>query len=125
MIALDPLHLVACAENERHAVVQKPRHPVEYALATGGASTTGLFHQECNRVCLIDQTQPAIVVALPRVARINVDSATDKNAVRFGDHRGDPAHVEVLRARSIGASEAVVEPGLHRYVPMAIVGGID
>src|SRR6516164_6675374 len=44
VIALDPFHLLTCSENERHALVQKPRHPVEDALAAGRALAIGLFH---------------------------------------------------------------------------------
>src|SRR5215470_18392114 len=60
VIALDPFNLLTCSEYERHALVQKPRHAIQDALAAGRALAIGLFHQERDRVRLIDQPQPAV-----------------------------------------------------------------
>src|SRR5690242_3012947 len=60
VIALDPFHLPACSENEGHALVQKARHQIEDTLAAGRALAISLFHQERDRVRLINQPQSAV-----------------------------------------------------------------
>src|SRR5690242_18638252 len=45
--------------------------------------------------------------------------------MRLGNHRRGPAHVEIVGARTVRAGKAVVEPGLYRHVPMAVVGRVD
>src|SRR5690349_16645487 len=103
VIALDSVHLLACSENERHALAQKARHPIEDALAASRALAIGLFHQERDRVRLVNQPQPAVAISLSCIARIKVNPAANENAMRLGDHRPGPAHVEVVRAWTVRA----------------------
>ena len=93
----DALDLLAVAEDERHALVQRLGLEVEDARPAVGRGAARLLDEERDRVGLVDEPQAAVQVAGPRVARVEEDAAAGEDAVGLGDQRGDPAHVEVLR----------------------------
>src|SRR3546814_2290057 len=65
---------------------------------------------------------PGRVLAVPR---IDEDAAAREQAMHVGHHRGDPAHVEVFAARAFPAGQQVAYVGLHRFLPVALVGHVD
>ena len=125
MIGLDPLDLLARAEDEADALVHAGRHDVENALAAGAGAAAGLLDQERDRIGLVEQPQPAGLGRVLVVARIEEHAATHQDAVRFGDQRRDPAHVEILAARPAGAGQAFVDVALHRRLPEPAVRRVD
>ena len=84
-----------------------------------------LFDEEGDRIGLVEQAQPAVLVARARILRVEVDAAAHQDPVDVGDRRGDPAHVEVASARAFVAFDAILDIGAHRLRPVAGVGGVD
>ena len=89
------------------------------------ARAAGLLDQEGDRVGLVDEPQPALMVAAAPVAGVEEDAAADQDAIAIGDQRRDPAHVEITAARPVDALQAIVDIEPHRLVPVAVVGGVD
>src|ERR1700689_136668 len=110
----DTVDLVAGTANQRDALVQVAGHAVENTGLSIGRSPVRLFDQESDRVGLIDQPQPAIAVALPCIARVEVDAAAPQDAEYFCDQRSDPAHIEILAARAVRAGETILDIGPYR-----------
>src|SRR3954470_17244566 len=121
----DALDLLAIAEHERHALVQRLWLEVEDARPAVGRSPAGLLDEERQRVGLVDQPQAAVQVAGPDVARVEEDAAASEDAVGLGDQRGDPAGVEVLAARPVGAGLAAPDVGADPRVPVPGVRAVD
>ena len=90
-----------------------------------GGGAARLLDEEGDRVGLVDQPQPALMVAAALVAGVEEDAAADQDAVAIGDERRDPAHVEIRLARPVDALQAIVDIEAHRLVPVAVVGGVD
>src|SRR5262245_45492889 len=109
MIGGDALDLLARAEHEADALVQGGGRDIEDAGAPAGGGTARLLDDEGDRVRLVEQTQPARLVRILAVARIEKNTTAHQDAVRLGDQRGDPAHVEVLPARPAASRETLVD----------------
>src|SRR5690606_26942614 len=124
-IACNAIDLAAGTEYERNPLVKALRFDIEDPVERIACSTTGLFDQEGDGVGFIDEPQTPIAIAFAGVARIKIDAATDENAIAFGDHRRDPAHVEILLARSVGALQAIVHVEAHALVPVPVVRHVD
>jgi hypothetical protein len=75
---------------------------VEYSLTASGGAAANLLHQQSDRVRFVKRAQLATAITLPRINGIEVDAAAQ--AMCLSDHRDDPTHVEVLKARSFSAS---------------------
>ena len=89
------------------------------------ARAARLLDEPGDGIRFVDQAQPPVLVAIAQVARIHVDAAAREHAMRFGHHRGDPAHVEVLAARALGAFQAIVDVDADGLVPVPMVRGVD
>src|SRR3954464_1653297 len=119
------LDLFAVAEDERHALVQRLGLEVEDARPAVGRGPARLLDDERQRVGLVEEPQAAVQVAGPDVARVEEDAAASEDAVGLGDQRGDPARVEVLAARPVGAGLAVLDVGADRRVPVRGFRAVD
>ena len=75
--------------------------------SAGGGGAAGLFDDEGHRVGFVQQAQFAGLGGILGVLGVHENTATGEDAVHFGDHRGDPAHVE------IGAARPVLSPPYH------------
>ncbi len=73
----------------------------ENALDAGRGRTAGLLDQPGNGIRLVNQPQTTVLITVTQVARIHVDAAAREHTMRFGDHRRDPAHVEVDTPRAL------------------------
>src|SRR5436190_14205483 len=91
MIGGDTLHLLARPENEADALVQPVRHDIEDALAPAARGAARLLDDEGDRIGLIEEAQPAGLLGVLGVARIEEDAATHQNAMRLRKQRRDPA----------------------------------
>ncbi len=84
-----------------------------------------LFHNEGDRRRFVQQPGDDLLVTRPPVGWIEEDAATSQNAVRFGDKRGNPAHVEIGAAETVLTVETIVDIDAHRRFPMTVVRGVD
>src|SRR3989440_12829098 len=125
VVALDALHLVARAEDQRHALVERERIHLHEALAAGRRATPGLLHQQADGIGLVQQPQPARPARGAGVPRIHEHATAHQDAVHLGDQRGDPAHVEVAAADAGLARLALAHVAVHRRLPEARVAGVD
>jgi hypothetical protein len=125
VVLLDALDFFTRAEDERDALVQFLWRDVENALAPGAGEAARLLDDEGNRIGLVKQAQPTLLRRILRIPRIEEHAASGENAVRLGDERGDPSHIEVLAARARTAGEALVDVARHRRFPEAAVRGVD
>src|SRR5579862_7426065 len=73
VIALDALDLVARAEDQAHALVQRRRLHAQRRLAPGARAAAGLLHDEADRIRLVKQAQPPRHLGLARIARMKKD----------------------------------------------------
>ena len=101
------------------------RRAVQNRVDAIGGAAAGLLGQEGDGIGLVKKPQAALFVTVATIRRIEEDAAAHEDAVAVGHHRGDPAHVEILAARTFDALHAVVDVGLHGLVPVAIVRGVD
>src|ERR1035438_8804991 len=99
VVALDPLDLVPGAQDQRRALVQAGGRQVHDALAPGARAAAGLLDDERDRIALVHQPEPPRLGRLLAVPGVQEHAAAGEDAVRLGDQRGDPAHVEVSLAR--------------------------
>jgi hypothetical protein len=118
-------HFIARSQEHRHALVQLVWLDVHDAVLAVGGRATGLLHDEGHRIRLIHQPQLARHRGVARVGRVHEDAAAVQDAVHVGDHRGDPAHVEVGAARAGVAGQQFADVALHRRVPVALIGHVD
>ena len=125
VVAHDQIDFVARADDHRHALVQRVGHHVEQLPGTGDRTGAGLLHQERHRRGFVHQPQATRLVRRPGVARIEEHAATAQDAVHLGDQARDPAHVEVLAARTGLARQALGHVALHRLLPEALVRRVD
>jgi len=84
-----------------------------------------LFDEPGDGIGFIDQAQATLAVAVSNVGRIQIDAAAREHAVRFGDHGGNPAHIEVGAPRPLGALQAIIHVDADRLVPVAMIRCID
>jgi len=105
--------------------VQAFGRQIEDALAPGGGGTAGLLDEEGHRVGFVQQAQLAGLGRILGVLGVHEDAAAGEDAMHFGNHRGDPAHVEVLAARTGLAGQAFVDVALHRFFPETHVRRVD
>ena len=82
MVARDLRDLVARAEHQRHALVQRLGLEVEDTLLAVGCRAAGLLDQEGDRVGLVDQAQAAVLIARTCVGWVEEDSAARQAAAR-------------------------------------------
>ena len=80
-----------------------------------------LFDQERHGIGLVEQVQAALGVTGARVVGIEIDAAPRQHAIDVGDHRGDPAHVEILTPRPVRAHQQIVDISFDGVRPMARV----
>jgi len=105
--------------------VQRARRHAEDRLPAGARAAAGLLDEEADRARLVEQPEPTRLRGILRIARIHEDAAPHQDAVRLGDHRRDPAHVEVLAARAGLAGQALIDIALDRRLPEPAVGRVD
>ena len=125
VVSGDPLDLVLRAEDQRRPHVERLRRDVEDAIEAVDGGSARLFDEHRDRVGLVEQAQPAMLVALARILRIEIDAAADQDPIDVGDDRTDPAHVEVSAARPFVAFEAIVDIGADGRRPMAGIRRVD
>ncbi len=125
VVSGNTLDLVLRAEDQRRPRVERLRRDVEDAIESVDGGSAGLFDEQCDRVGLVKQAQAAMLVALARILRIEIDAAAEQNAIDVGDDRTNPAHVEVPAARPFVAFEAVVDIGADGRRPIAGIRGVD
>ena len=125
VVALNALHLVFAAKHQANALVQRGGHDAQHGHAAGAGAATGLLHDHADGVGLVQQAQAAGLAGVLGVARVHEHAAAHQNAVRFGHHAGNPAHVEVFAPGPGFACQALVHIALHRRFPEAAVGRVD
>lgn len=84
-----------------------------------------LLDEKSNGIRLVDQPYPALAVAFALITGIEKHATAHKNAVRLGDQRRDPSHVEITLARPLAALQAIIDIELYCLVPMPIIGRVD
>jgi hypothetical protein len=105
--------------------VQFLRLHFEDALVAVGGGAAGLLYEEGHRIAFIHQAQLARLVWLSCIARIHEDAAARHEAMHVGDHRRDPAHVEVLAARARLAGQQLVDVAPYQRLQVARVRHVD
>src|ERR1700736_2748349 len=81
VIAFQALDLVAGAQNQGNALMQRFRHEVEQAFASGRGAAAGLLDQQADRVGLVQQAQPSRSARVLGVPGVHEYSATHQDAV--------------------------------------------
>src|SRR5689334_19644253 len=125
VITIETRDFLAGSEQQRYALMKRGRRNIEDTLRARRRGATGLLDEPGNRVGFVDQPQAPVLIAVPQIARIHIDPAAGEHAMRFGDHRRKPAHVEVFAARAVRTLEAIVDVDADGLVPVPVVRSID
>jgi hypothetical protein len=94
------LDFVFRAEEYRNALVQSSRLNIQDALLAIGGSTTRLLDDERHRIGLVHKPQLSGLIGITRIGWIHEDTATIQDSVNVSDHGSNPAHIEILAART-------------------------
>ena len=57
----------------------------QHSVASGAGASIGLFDDECDRIRLVEQTEPARHRGIPSVVRIHEHTAAHKNPMCLRD----------------------------------------
>ena len=83
---LDAGNLIRGAKDQRGTLVQFFWNNIQNTGSAVGGCGAGAFHQQRDRICLIEQTQPPLVITVAPVGRVEIHPAADQNAIGVGDH---------------------------------------
>ncbi len=92
---------------------------------TRTSTTTRLLHNHANRVGFVEQTQLARFTWIFGIARIHEDASTHQNTVRLGNHRSDPAHVEIFTAWACFSCQTLINISFNWRFPETAIRGVD
>src|SRR5438309_38180 len=83
VVALDALHLVARAEDQRHALMKRERIHLHEALAAGRRATPGLLHQQADGIGRLASRVSFGYMNTPPRIRMRCTSATSEAIQRM------------------------------------------
>ena len=125
MVGCHTFDFVLGAKDDGDALVELFWGDVEDAFGAVGCEAAGLFDEQAHGVGFVHEAQFAGFAGGAFVPWVHEDAAAHEDAVYFGDHGGDPAHVEVFAQRAVCSGEAFVDVFFDGFVPMAHVAHVD
>ena len=125
MEACDAFYFFGCAQENGYALMNLDRFYVENAFMAVGCCAARIFHDHRHGIGFVQKTKLAWAVGGAGIARIHENAAALQDAVHFGNHGGNPAHVEVFPANSVLALEQLGNVALNRLFPEPFVRHVD
>src|SRR6185437_5802271 len=111
---LNPLDVLDRTHDQGNSLMETVGYDVENPLSPGGGATARLLDDESHGMRFIDQAQAPFFVAVATIPGVEENTAANENAESFRDQGADPAHVEVLAARTLSPHDAFFDVGAHR-----------